>query len=83
MMYTNKPVKPTGMKTSPKDLAKAKAKMGKLKATTPKPPKGKPFSDSKSKSAGLNPLPKKKGSPSSKKVNLPGKPGKTSRMINY
>jgi hypothetical protein len=88
-MYTNKPVKPTGMKTSPKDFtkskefAKAKAKMDKLKATTPKPPKGKPFSDSKSKSAGLNPLPKKKGSPSSKKVNLPGKPGKPSRMINY
>ncbi len=33
MMYTNKPVKPTGMKVKPKDAMKAKAKFAKLKAT--------------------------------------------------
>jgi hypothetical protein len=32
-MYTNKPVKPTGMKVKPKDAMKAKAKFAKLKAT--------------------------------------------------
>jgi hypothetical protein len=60
---------------------KMQNKIKRLPDTVVKTPVNRP--ESKSKSKGLNPLPKKKGSPSSKKVNLPGKPGKPSRMINY
>jgi hypothetical protein len=60
---------------------KMQHKIKRLPDTVVKTPVNRP--ESKSKSAGLNPLPKKKGSPSSKKVNLPGKKGKPSRMVNF
>ena len=60
---------------------KMQQKIKRLPDTVVKTPVSRP--DSKSKSKGLNPLPKKKGSPSSKKVNLPGKPGKPSRKVNF
>jgi hypothetical protein len=58
-----------GKKTTAKTMSK------------PSPTKMKPAP--KSKSAGLIPLPMKKGSPKPKKVNLPGKKTKPSPMINY
>jgi hypothetical protein len=60
---------------------KMQQKIKRLPDTVVKTPVSRP--DSKSKSKGLNPLPKKKGSPSSKTVNLPGKKGKPSRMVNF
>lgn len=58
-----------GKKPSPKTMSK------------PSPAKMKPAP--KGKSSGLTPLPKKKGSPTAKTINLPGKKGKPSPMILY
>ena len=60
-----------GKKPSPKTMSK------------PSPAKMKPAPKGEGKSTGLTPLPKKKGSPTAKKVNLPGKKGKPSSMIPY
>ena len=41
MMFPKNPGKPTGMKASPQDMASAKAKLAKLKQSSPKPAPGK------------------------------------------